>query len=140
MTYLMLGLRSIFLLILIALAPLIAFSQQPSLRNYTVDDGLPSSEVYHVIQDSKGYVWFATNMGVSRFDGRSFRNFDVQNGLPENTVFEIYEDSKQRLWFVCFPFQLAYYENDSIYQYKYNSELKEVAGHGLIPIKKSFLC
>jgi len=138
MTYLMLGLRSIFLLILIALAPLIAFSQQPSLRNYTVDDGLPSSEVYHVIQDSKGYVWFATNMGVSRFDGRSFRNFDVQNGLPENTVFEIYEDSKQRLWFVCFPFQLAYYENDSIYQYKYNSELKEVAGHGLIPIKKSF--
>ncbi len=80
----------------------------------------------------------ATNMGVSRFDGRTFVNYDVQNGLPENTVFEIYEDESERLWFISFPFQLSYFYNDSIYQYKYNYILESIAGHGMIPIKKSF--
>ncbi|MGE5383605.1 MAG: two-component regulator propeller domain-containing protein, partial [Omnitrophica WOR_2 bacterium] len=88
------------------------FGQHPALRQYSVDDGLPSSEIYHIFQDSKGYIWLASNMGVSRFDGRLFKNFDVQNGLPENTVFEIYEDETGKVWFVSFPFQLSYFEKD----------------------------
>lgn len=133
--------RSLVSFLLICLSfflPALSFGQQPALRNYTVDNGLPSSEIYHIIQDTKGYIWMATNMGVSRFDGRTFKNFDVQNGLPENTVFEIFEDESNRLWFVSFPFQLSYFQNDSIHQYKYNSKLKDIAGHGLIPLKKSF--
>jgi len=80
----------------------------------------------------------ATNMGVSRYDGRSFRNFDIQDGLPENTIFEIYEDELGRLWFISFPFQLSYYWNDSIHPYKYNDILRNIAGHGSIPPKKLF--
>lgn len=117
----------------------VLWGQQPALRNYSVDDGLPSSEIYHIIQDSKGYIWMATNMGVSRFDGRTFKNFDVQNGLPENTVFEVYEDEIGRVWFISFPFQLSYFWNNAIHSYKYNNLLKKIAGNGLIPIKKSFL-
>jgi ligand-binding sensor domain-containing protein len=71
--------------------------QHPVFRHYSVDDGLPSSEIYHVFQDSRKYIWMATNMGVSRYDGKTFRNFDVQDGLPENTVFEIYEDEAGRV-------------------------------------------
>lgn len=129
---------SIILIILSLIVPEISLGQQPSFRNYTVDNGLPSSEIYHIIQDKKGYIWMATNMGVSRFDGRTFKNFDVQNGLPENTVFEIFEDEAERLWFVSFPFQLSYFENDSIHAYKYNNKLSEIAGHGLVPLKKCF--
>lgn len=113
-------------------------AQQPGFRNYSVNEGLPSSEVFHIIQDSKGFIWFATNMGVSRFDGSKFKNFDVQDGLPENTVFEIFEDETGKIWFISFPFQLSYYKNDTIRPYKYNSILKTIAGHGLIPVKKSF--
>lgn len=133
--------RSLISFLLISLSfflPALSFGQQPALRNYTVDNGLPSSEIYHIIQDTKGYIWMATNMGVSRFDGRTFKNFDVQNGLPENTVFEIFEDESNRLWFVSFPFQLSYFQNDSIHQYKYNQTLSELAGHGLVPLKKCF--
>ncbi|HLO90085.1 MAG TPA: histidine kinase, partial [Lentimicrobium sp.] len=54
------------------------------------------------------------------------------------TVFEIFEDETGRLWFISFPFQLSYYKNDSIHPYKFNDKLKELAGHGLIPLKKSF--
>lgn len=126
------------LIVITLLASILVRGQHTFLRNYTVDDGLPSSETYHVVQDSKGYIWLATNQGVSRFDGKTFRNFDIQNGLPENTVFEIYEDEIKRIWFVSYPFQLSYFLNDSIYPYKYNSQLRELAGHGLVPIKKSF--
>lgn len=131
-------LRSLFFCIAFFTATVL-WGQQPALRNYSVDDGLPSSEIYHIIQDSKGYIWMATNMGVSRFDGRTFKNFDVQNGLPENTVFEIYEDEIGRVWFISFPFQLSYFWNNAIHPYKYNNLLKKIAGNGLIPIKKSFL-
>lgn len=117
----------------------ILHAQEAAFKNYIVEDGLPSSEVYHVLQDSKGYIWFATNIGISRFDGKTFKNFDVQNGLPENTVFEVYEDAKKRLWFIGFPFQLSYYENDTIIPYKYNQKLHDLAGSGLIPVKKSFM-
>ena len=38
----------------------VSYSQypHPNFQNYTVDDGLPSSEVYHSMQDSKGYFYF----------------------------------------------------------------------------------
>jgi ligand-binding sensor domain-containing protein len=114
-------------------------AQHPVYRHYTVDDGLLSNEIYHVTQDSKGYIWIASNMGVSRYDGKQFRNFDKQDGLPENTVFEIYEDSKGRVWFVSFPCQLSYFYNDTIHPYRYNNKLKEFAENGTLPVKGSFM-
>jgi ligand-binding sensor domain-containing protein len=114
-------------------------AQHPVYRHYTVDEGLLSNEIYHVTQDSKGYIWIASNMGVSRYDGKQFRNFDKQDGLPENTVFEIYEDSKGRVWFVSFPCQLSYFYNDTIHAYRFNNKLREFAGNGTLPVKGSFL-
>lgn len=128
--------RVLFIFLLLTVLDL--SGQQPALRQYSVDNGLPSSEVYHILQDSKGYMWLATNMGVSRFDGRHFKNFDTQDGLPENTVFEIYEDFKGRIWFISFPFQLSYYQQGSIHSYKFNDLLDTLSGHGLVPAKRSF--
>ena len=98
-------------------------AQSPAFRHYTTDDGLLSSEVYFIIQDKKGYIWFATDMGVSRFDGYHFKNFDIQKGLPSNTIFEIYEDYKGRIWFSSFSGELSYYYNDTIVQYPHNDKL-----------------
>ncbi|HPG32582.1 MAG TPA: two-component regulator propeller domain-containing protein, partial [Lentimicrobium sp.] len=126
------------IILLISLIFPASYAQQPVFRHYTVDEGLPSNEIYHVFQDSKGYVWIATNMGVCRYDGRHFKNFDKQDGLAENTVFEVYEDFKGRVWFVSFPCQLSYFENGVINQYRYNSELKKFGGSGVIPVKNTF--
>ena len=81
------------------------FAYNSVFRHFSVNEGLPSSEIYHIIQDSKGYLWVATNMGVSRYDGKEFKNFDTEDGLPVNTIFEVYEDETGRVWFVGFPFQ-----------------------------------
>lgn len=129
--------KKLFLLLLITHTIQI-LSQQYNFKNYTTNDGLPSTEVYHVLQDSKGFVWFATDNGVSRFDGYEFKNFSVENGLPSNTIFEIYEDFEGKLWFISNSAQLSYYRNDSIYLYSYNMELNNCFKFTPLPVKRGF--
>ncbi len=114
------------------------FSQQVYYKNYTTIDGLPSNEVYQVMQDSKGYMWFATNFGVSRFDGYTFTNFDSQKGLPDNTIFEIYEDYKGRVWFISSSAKLSYYYNDSIHLYWNNTVFLNTIKKVLNILNKTF--
>ena len=40
-----------------------------------MEQGLSNSNVVGITQDKQGYVWFATESGLNRFDGHSFRNF-----------------------------------------------------------------
>ncbi|HLP12734.1 MAG TPA: two-component regulator propeller domain-containing protein [Flavobacteriales bacterium] len=112
-----------------------AQNPHPAFKQYTVEQGLPSTEIYQVKQDSKGYIWFATNNGVSRFNGYEFENFSMSNGLPDNTVFEIFEDAKGRIWFYSFSTKLSYYENGKIHLYKYNDVIQK---HIKNPFKLSF--
>ncbi len=101
-------------------------SQQTTCHsiNYGVEDGLPSSEVYEALQDTKGYMWFCTDAGVSRFDGYDFQNYTMTNGLTDNTIFHMYEDFKGRIWFLPYNGRLCYFDNDSIYPYRYNDSLR----------------
>ena len=56
-------------------------------RHITVRDGLPSSEVYKILQDRFGYLWMCTDAGVCRYNGYSFQSFTTRDGLTDNTVF-----------------------------------------------------
>ncbi|HEY0031097.1 MAG TPA: two-component regulator propeller domain-containing protein [Bacteroidia bacterium] len=114
-----------------------AFAQNahPAFKQYTIEDGLSSSEVYQVKQDSKGYIWFATGNGVSRFNGYEFENFSMSNGLPDNTVFEIFEDPFERIWFVPISCKLSYYYKGEIHVFKYNDALQKLIKN---PLKTSF--
>jgi streptogramin lyase len=93
--------------------------------NYNSNNGLPSSEVYHVFQDSKGFIWFSTNQGISRYDGYQFTNFDITDNLPRNTVFEAYEDYKGRIWFTSLTDDLCYFFNNKFHRYAYNRLLNK---------------
>ncbi|MES2762302.1 MAG: two-component regulator propeller domain-containing protein [Bacteroidota bacterium] len=99
-------------------------SQYYQIRNFNAENGLPSPEVYGLLQDSKGYMWFATDMGVSRYNGHEFDNFSTENGLPDNTVFGFCEDAKGRIWFRSFSGKLSYFLNDSVHILPCNSILE----------------
>jgi len=109
-----------------------AVSQNPVARNYTVDDGLPSNEVYDIFEDSLGYLWFATDHGISRFDGYDFRNYSTNDGLSHNTIFGFFEDQRHRVWMRAFNSTLCYMENGQIHPYKHNTVLKEFLGRHFI--------
>ena len=91
--------------------------------HYTVNDGLPSSKVFDMIQDSKGYIWFVTENGVSRFNGYGFRNFTTLDGLPTNSTVRIYEDLKGRIWFMSYEGPISYYQDGQIHPFPLNDEL-----------------
>ena len=66
---------------------------------YGIEHGLNISKVYATLQDSRGFVWLATPIGVSRFDGRSFINYTSGDGLAVNGVRCIAKDPDGNIWF-----------------------------------------
>lgn len=54
---------------------------QTNTKNFTINSGLPSNEVYEIKKDKFGQIWIAGDRGVSRFNGNEFKHFDVTNGL-----------------------------------------------------------
>lgn len=74
------------------------YAQKLQFDNYDIRRGLPSNVVMDIIQDHKGYMWFATQGGVSRFDGYRFVNYGITDGLPFIDVERIIEDRQGRIW------------------------------------------
>jgi ligand-binding sensor domain-containing protein len=72
--------------LLMLLCPLFICGQEYSYTHYENKDGLAGSRVYCATQDKEGFLWFATETGVSRFDGTHFKNFTREDGLPDNDV------------------------------------------------------
>ncbi|MCJ8289728.1 MAG: histidine kinase [Crocinitomicaceae bacterium] len=95
----------------------------PVYKNYTTADGLPSMEGYYSVQDKDGYMWFATDRGVARFNGEEFKLFTTDDGLISNTIFKIAPDDKGRMWFLSNVAKLCYYENGKIIPYEFNDKL-----------------
>lgn len=109
----------------------LSFSQgvrfQPKFHNFTVENGLPSSETYVLHQGKRGYIWIGTDRGVARFDGYNFEVFTTKNGLTDNVIFDIYEDYKGRIWFITFNSKLCYFEDGKFHAYKYNHIIEREA-------------
>jgi ligand-binding sensor domain-containing protein/anti-sigma regulatory factor (Ser/Thr protein kinase) len=112
--------------------------QEYIFEQFDTKNGLPSSEVYHVFQDSKGYIWFATDNGVSRYNGYDFTNYDINDGLAESAISEVYEDSKKRIWFIGVSGKLAYYYKQKISPYKYNDFLEDELPENSTYLKSNF--
>jgi hypothetical protein len=90
-------------------------AQNPYIHHYTTFDGLPSNTVYYIYQDSKRFIWFATDVGVVRYDGTTFTNFRKNDGLSSNEVIRIKEDSSGRIWFFNLNSKLNYYWHNQIF-------------------------
>ncbi len=71
-------------------------------KHYDRSSGLPHKTVYCVMQDSRGFIWFGTKAGISRFDGQNFKNVTFTgggNGLGSNIVNALVEAPDGTLWF-----------------------------------------
>ena len=72
------------------------------LRAYTTADGLAHNRVNKIVRDSRGFLWFATHDGLSRFDGYTFINYSVEQGLPHRQVMDLLETRSGELWVATF--------------------------------------
>lgn len=108
------------------------YAQTIFLNHFTTKDGLPSNDCYFTLQDSKGYIWIATDAGVSRFDGKVFENFSIDDGLPDNQILQVKEDRSGKIWFLALNGQLSYFYNGKIFNSTNNKLLKLLKFNAII--------
>ncbi len=68
----------------------------------SVEQGLSQSDVFSILQDSQGFLWFGTEDGLNKYDGSSFtvlkHDPDTPNSLRDNWILAIFEDHLGYLW------------------------------------------
>ena len=101
-TLLVSALPILFLLCLLTTG---SFAQNKSIKQYvhdrwTTQNGLPQNSATDIVQTKDGYLWFATQEGLARFDGVQFTVFDRANtdALPDSWLLRLIEDSTGALW------------------------------------------
>ena len=68
------------------------------LQIYNASNGLAHDRIRCVMADSRGFLWFCTADGLSRFDGSRFVNYGREHGLPHPEVEEIVEAGPGVYW------------------------------------------
>ena len=61
---------------ILALTNLAGQYYQSNQYPYDISDGLPHNEINEIVKDNSGFVWIATENGLSRYDGYNFVNFN----------------------------------------------------------------
>lgn len=88
-------------------------AQEPYAIHINKSNGLPSNSVYNVFQDSKGFIWLATNAGLTRYDGIEYKTYTSakQTSVAGSSI---KEDALGRIWYENFDGYLYYIESDTL--------------------------
>ena len=79
------------------LAPWVHAEQLP-IKTFTTADGLANDAINQIVRDSRGFLWFCTAEGLSRFDGYQFTNYTTDQGLPHRSVSDLLEARDGSYW------------------------------------------
>lgn len=86
-------------------------AQQPFMRQFTDEDGLPSSTIYNITQDLKGFLWIGTKNGICRYDGTKFITY-YPKSAKDGEFIGIYIAPDGGVWAWNLSLQLFRYAND----------------------------
>lgn len=82
-----------------AVAPIqTASAERLPIKPYTTADGLAHVRVTCIVPDSRGFLWFCSPAGLSRFDGQGFTTYGVSQGLANTQINHFLETSHGTYW------------------------------------------
>lgn len=77
-------------------------AQELKFNHLGSDQGLSQAVINSIFQDHKGFMWFATQEGLNKYDGYSFTVFkhdpNDSNSLSNSFVNTVYQDKEDRIW------------------------------------------
>lgn len=92
----------LLIFVLICLSAAEVLSQDYVIQQLRIEDGLSQSTIFASLQDSKGYMWFATRSGLNRYDGYKFSVYfndpKDSSSLSDDGTNSLYEDKNGNLW------------------------------------------
>lgn len=72
------------------------------VTTYTTKNGLPSNNVQAIVEDENGFIWLATQNGLSRFDSTQFTNYSRNKtdkySLPNKLIEDLVVMPNGQLW------------------------------------------
>lgn len=91
----------------------LSFGQHPYYRILDDHEGLPSNEVYKILQDKKGYLWIGCDAGLFRYNGFHFKAYKhpKQNS---RSISYLHLDDEKNLWCANFSGQIFVINQDSM--------------------------
>lgn len=83
-----------------------AKAQHYTIKKLDIEQGISSNYVVSITQDKKGFLWFATESGLNRFDGNKFKvykknNADGLNTISGNELNKVYADKYDNVVWVA---------------------------------------
>lgn len=105
----------------------LSFSQNYIYKEFGINDGLPSLQVYHLNQDKNGLIWFATDRGLASYNGYEIKTYGRKEGVLNLEVLDLYPQKGDTIYCATFHNQLFYFNEkfDGFIPYKYNNILKQ---------------
>ena len=86
----------------------ISFQAMPSkygkikFKHLTMEDGLSQASVFCAIQCTKGFLWFGTEDGLNKYDGKTMKIYKPELNNPtsinNNYIIALYEDKHGYIW------------------------------------------
>src|SRR4030067_1439370 len=95
--------KNIFIsIVLIYPGFLLPQNQKVNFNSLSIEQGLSQNMIRYILQDSKGFMWFATWDGLNRYDGYEFKVYKNINNdsssLRINKIRTLLEDHNKVLW------------------------------------------
>ncbi len=88
----------LFLSVILMIGSQALRAERLPIKSYTIADGLAHNSVRRIVKAPRGFLWFCTDEGLSRFDGHRFVNYGTDQGLPRAVVNNLLETRGGDYW------------------------------------------
>lgn len=129
----LLSMRPLFraTILIVAICHIYTHAHAQYFRKYDVTSGLSANTIKSIIQDDKGYIWFASSDGLNSFNGNSFKSYGCsyyptgKDGITALNILTIlqHKDGK-KIWAATQSSQLLLFNPDTE-----TFKTLELAGH-----------
>lgn len=113
--------RYLWVLFIVLFTPFLLKSQNRgktiAFSHLTIKQGLSQNSIISIAQDSIGYLWFATQNGLNKYNGKSFVHYNKQfqniTRPTYSSLGKIYVDRQNQLWIISDLGKLEYYQRET---------------------------
>lgn len=130
--------KNLLCLILILFLSLPSYSQRQNFRHFSLKDGLPDAIVTVIAQTNNGFIYFGTENGISRFDGKKTINYSTSDGLIGNIVTDLVPYKKSGLLIGTFS-GLSLFNGVKFVNYSEQNGLKDKIINKIFKVNQKYL-
>jgi len=127
---------------MLSLTSIAAFAQSPPekhylFKHYNTQNGLLNNIIFSMVQDRQGYIWFGTDLGLTRYDGKAFYHKAIPD-IYDNSAFVQNVETTDDGRLLCFAAMQGIFEQMEDGTFKnYYQKPKRIGNNMFEDIKQS---